>query len=87
VFYNQFYIQKLAGRLEKSRGTLVDNHCIRHIVLKDFITLGLVSPPFCAWLVCFTVPSTSTFPAAVPLPLQTFVGHCSENLGMLLCAS
>jgi hypothetical protein len=83
VFYNQFYIQKLAGRLAKSRGTLAYNHCIRHIVLTNFIILGFVSPPFCVWLMCCTVPSTS-FPAAVSPPLQTTVGNCSENVAMLL---
>jgi len=87
VFYNQFYIQKLAGRLAKSRGTLVDNHCIRRIALKNFIILGLVSPQFCVWLACFTVPSTSSFPAAVPPTLQTFVGNCSEDLAVFLSES
>jgi hypothetical protein len=87
VFYNQFYIQKLAGRLAKSRGTMVTNHSIRHIVLKNFIILGLLSPSFCLWLVCFTVSSTSSFPAAVPPPLQTFVVNCSENLAMFLSDS
>jgi hypothetical protein len=51
VFYNQFCIQKLTRRLTNSPGTLVDNHCIRYIVLKNFIIPGLVSPPFCVWLV------------------------------------
>jgi hypothetical protein len=54
VCYNELLIPKLTGRLAESPGTLVDNHCIRHIGLKKFIIPGLISPPFCVWLLCFS---------------------------------